>query len=120
MQCINEDVLTGVSAECPGGIFEVNASQGIGGGTGARTFANGRDQLYVVLTERFLCSDLAGNFTEGYDRGLIVGGAGRYAGATGTYEWDYTGRVLYGDPAAQPAQYFGVLTGKGRWHIELP
>lgn len=119
-QCVNEDVFLGFTAECPGGLFVVDASQGIGTGNGVRTFANGRDQLFFVLQERHLCADLAGSITEGRDRGIIVGGAGRYEGATGTYDWVYTGQIRYGDPAAQPAQYFGNLSGKGKWVVALP
>ena len=48
------------------------------------------------------------------------GGVGRFVGATGTYEWDYTGQVLYFDALAQPAQNFGSIIGTGTWVIELP
>jgi len=119
MQCVNEDVFTGATAECPGGLWVVNASYG-GTGFAVRTFPNASDQLFVQLTERSLCANAFGQVTDGHDSGVIVGGTGKFAGATGTYEWNYTGQILYGDPAAQPEQYFGSLNGTGTWTIELP
>jgi len=118
MQCVNEDVFNGFSPECPGGTWVVNATQGTG--TGVRTFPSGEDQIFVVLTERNLCANLAGQVTNGVDHGVIIGGAGKFEGATGTYEWNYTGQILYGDPLAQPAQYFGSLMGTGTWVINTP
>lgn len=119
LQCVNEDVFAGVTSECPGGLWVVDPAYG-GTGVAVRTFPNATDQIFVTLTERRLCADLKGHFTDGNDRGVIVGGTGKFAGAAGTYEWNYTGQVLYGDPAAQPEQFFGSLNGTGTWIIELP
>jgi len=119
MQCVNEDVFTGTTADCPGGLWVVDNSYG-GTGVAVRTFPNASDQIFARLTERYLCADANGRFTEGKDRGVIVGGNGKFAGATGTYEWNYTGQVLYGDPAAQPEQFFGSINGTGTWIIDLP
>ena len=119
MQCVNEDVFDGFTSECPGGLFVVNAEKG-GTGTGVRTFPNAEDQIFVVLMERYLCANQFGQFTEGLDRGVIVGGVGKFVGATGTYELDYTGQILFGDPGAVPAQYFGTLIGTGTWVINTP
>ena len=120
LQCVNEDVFIGMTPECPGGEFIVDASNNIGTGSGVRTFPNGKDQIYLVLTERRLCANEFGQITNGVDRGLIVGGVGRFEEATGTYEWNYSGQILFADPAAMPAQYFGALVGTGTWVINTP
>ena len=120
LQCINEDVLVGFTAECPGGEFIVDANNNIGTGTGVRTFPNGEDQIFLVLTERRLCANEFGQVTNGVDRGLIIGGVGRFEGASGTYEWNYAGQILIADPAAMPAQVFGALVGTGTWVINTP
>lgn len=118
-QCINEDVLTGFTTECPGGVFEIDTANGVGAGTGVRTFSNG-DQLFLALTDRYLCADDQGN-ANGEDRGVILGGTGDYEGATGTYEYSYTGRIMYADPVANPPQYFGAISSpSGTWVINLP
>lgn len=114
-QCINEDVFAGFTVDCPGGLFVVNDEQG-GTGVGTRTFPNAKDQIYVQLTERELCVNEFGQFS-GEDSGIIVGGVGRYEGATGTFEWQYTGQAQYFDPAAVPPQQFGSLTATGTWEI---
>lgn len=117
-QCINEDVFAGFTSECPGGRFVVNGQLG-GTGVGTRTFPNAEDQIYFQLTERELCANAFGQFT-GQDAGVIVGGTGRYEGATGSFEWKYSGRVQYFDPAAVPPQQFGSLTATGTWDIQRP
>ncbi len=118
MQCVNEDVFVGTPPDCPGGLFVVNEIDG-GTGTGTRTFSNAKDQIYFELTERDLCTDAFGQIT-GVDSGIIVGGVGRYVDATGTYELEYTGQILYFDGAAEPPQFFGSLIGKGKWVIHFP
>ena len=122
-QCVNEDVPTPPTLDCPGGVFVVDASNGIGGGRGVRTFAGGEDQLFIELTERHLCVGIgpAGPFfKESYDRGVIIGGTGKFVGATGTYEFVYTGTLLYGDMFASPPQYFGSILGTGTYNINVP
>lgn len=114
-QCINEDVFVGFTADCPGGLIVVNDELG-GTGVGTRTFPNAEDQIYFQLTERELCINAFGQFA-GQDSGVIVGGAGRFRGATGTYDWEYSGQLQYFDPAAVPPQQFGSLTGTGTWEI---
>lgn len=123
-QCINEDVGFPPTAECPGGVFVVDADNGIGSGRGVRTFANGIDQIFTELTDRQLCVglDVHGGpfFKESTDRGVIIGGTGRFAGATGTYEFTYTGTLLYGDFLAVPPQFFGSVLGTGTYTINVP
>jgi len=119
-QCINEDVFAGITDDCPGGIFVIDAANGVGGGSGVRTFSNG-DQLFLALTNRYLCADDQGAITSGEDSGVILGGTGDYEGASGTYEYTYTGRIMYADPFANPPQYFGsVNSPSGTWVINVP
>ena len=117
-QCINEDVFIGFTPECPGGLYVVNDTDG-GTGVGTRTFPSARDQMFIQLTERELCVSALGEAV-GTDSGLIVGGIGRYAGVTGTYELEYTGQVQYFDPASVPLQQFGSIVGTGTWQIQFP
>lgn len=114
-QCINEDVFVGVTADCPGGYIVVNSEAG-GTGVGTRTFPNGEDQIYIQLTEREFCANEFGQVA-GQDSGVIVGGVGRYEGATGTYEFEYSGQLQYFDPLATPPQMFGAVIGTGTWTI---
>ena len=122
-QCVNEDVPTPPTTDCPGGVFIVDASNGIGIGRGVRTFSSGVDQLFVELTERYLCVGVNAQgpfFKESYDRGVIIGGSGKFAEASGTYEFTYSGTILYGDDNANPPQYFGSITGTGTFVINTP
>jgi len=89
-QCINEDVAMPPTADCPGGVLVVDASNGIGTGRGVRTFANGVDQIFVTLTDRWACADFTPEgqpFLKGHDSGEIIGGTGSFLGASGTYEY---------------------------------
>ena len=114
-QCINEDVFAGLTEDCPGGLYVVNGELG-GTGVGTRTFPSTEDQIYFVLTERELCANESGQIV-GQDAGVIVGGVGRYAGATGTYEWEYSGQIQYLDLGATPPQFFGSILSTGTWTI---
>jgi len=114
-QCVSEDVFIGTPDECPGGLFVVTSSMGTG--MGVRTFPNAQDQISLRLTERELCVNAYGGI-EGTDQGLIVGGIGRYEGASGSYSLDYTGQILFGDETATPPQIFGTTAGSGTYRIE--
>jgi hypothetical protein len=88
-QSVNEAVPTGPTAECPGGVFIIDAPNGIGFGTGTGTWPNG-DQIHTQIVTRTECYDTAGRFT-GTATGRVVGGAGKFAGASGTFEQSYSG-----------------------------
>jgi hypothetical protein len=114
-QCVSEDVFVGTTNECPGGLFVVTSSMGTG--MGVRSFPNAQDQIFVRLTERELCVNALGGI-EGTDQGVIVGGVGRYEGASGSYSFEYTGQILFGDETATPPQIFGSTLGSGTYWIE--
>lgn len=66
------------SARCQGFDFEIPSVAG----QGAATFADG-SQLYAVLTFGYVCGSLDGA-RRSVSEAPIVGGSGRFAGATGT------------------------------------
>jgi len=115
-QCVNEDVFVGVDNDCPGGIFVVQND--IGDGYGVRTFPNAADQLFVKLTSMYFCLGTQGQAT-GNQEGVIIGGTGRYQGANGTFEYSYSGQLLYFDENASPPQFFGSILAEGIWEINL-
>ena len=118
MQGVSEALPTGPTAECPGGVSIIDAPNGIGAGTSTGTWPNG-DQLYNRIVTSTLCSDTAGRFTA-TETGLIVGGAGKFAGASGTYEASSRGFLQYFDPNANPPQWFGSLRGEFEGTLILP
>jgi len=116
IQAVVERVPTGPTPACPGGVFVIDAANG-GFATFTQTFPNAEDQIYYqVLTSTF-CSDGAGGFT-GEDTGIIVGGAGEFAGVSGTTENTFSGLVQAFDPAA--AQGFGSFTGEFESELNFP
>lgn len=117
-QGVTEAVPTGPTAECPGGVFIIDAPNGIGFGTGTGTWPNG-DQLYSQIVTRTHCLDTAGRFT-GTDTGRIVGGTGKFAGASGTVEQSYTGFAQYFDANANPGQAFFSFNGEFEGTLILP
>jgi len=58
-QSVNESVPTGLTQACPGGVFVIDAPNGIGFAAGTETWPNG-DQLYNRTVTRTLCYDTAG------------------------------------------------------------
>ena len=119
LQGVVEAVVLAPTSDCPGGRDTVDAENGVGDGVATRSFSNGKDQIYMVQTTRDVCLD--GQFQlVGFGSGIIVGGTGKYAGATGTWERSYTGAIQYADYAALPLQYFASVTGTSRWNIVLP
>lgn len=115
-QCVNEDVFQGFTQDCPGGLYVIDAVQGVGSGAGVRTFKNAKDQLFFALTERYLCTNEVGTI-EGVDRGIVTGGTGKFEGATGSFTSSYGGQILYFDLNAQPAQFFGSILGTSEWTV---
>jgi len=117
-QSVGEVVPTGPTPECPGGVFIIDAQNGIGFGTTTQTWPNG-DQIYGQSVTRTQCSDTVGRFT-GTDTARIVGGTGKFAGASGTVEQSFSGFFQYFDANASPAQGFGSFSGEFEGTLILP
>jgi hypothetical protein len=117
-QSVVERVPTGPTQACPGGGFIIDAQNGIGFGTATGTWPSG-DQLYSQTVTSTLCFDTAGRFTS-TDTSRIVGGTGKFAGASGTVEQTGTGFIQYFDANADPAQGFGSFSGEFTGTLILP
>jgi hypothetical protein len=63
--------------------------------------------------------DSVGGFT-GSETGVILGGTGRFVGASGTFEQSFTGFYQAFDPNANPAQGFGSFRGQVTGTLILP
>lgn len=117
-QSVVERVPTGPTQACPGGVFIIDAQNGIGFGTGTGTWPDG-DQLYSQIVRSTQCYDTAGRFTV-TETARIVGGTGKFAGASGTVEQTGTGFFQYFDPNAKPPQGFGSFSGVFKGTLILP
>jgi len=117
-QSVVEAVPTGPTSDCPGGVSIVDAQNGIGFGTTTRTFPKG-DQLYSQLLTRTQCGLGGGEFT-GSDTWTIVGGTGKFDGASGTVDVEWTSFIQAFDPNANPAQAFGSTSGEFEGTVVLP
>jgi hypothetical protein len=116
-QGVAEEVPTGPTQACPGGVFVIDAQHG-GFGTFTVTYANG-DQSYNELSTRTVCFDVVGGFTSS-DTGLVVGGTGKFAGTSGTFAQSTTGFIQAFDANAKPAQGFGSFTGQFTGTLVFP
>ena len=109
---------TGPTSDCPGGVSIVDAQHGIGFGANTRTFPNG-DQLYARLLTRTQCGLGGGKFT-GADTWTIVGGTGKFDGASGTFDVQSTSLCQAFDPNANPPQCFGSFSAEFDGTLILP
>ena len=117
-QTLYESVPTGPTAECPGGVFIIDVQNGQGSGTFTETFPNG-DQYYARVLTFTSCSDSAGGYT-GSTTISIVGGTGKFAGASGNVENSFVGFFQVGDANAVPRQAFGPFSGEFTGTLILP
>jgi hypothetical protein len=118
IQVVSESVPTGPTSECPGGVNIVDAPNEIGFGTATSTFPNG-DQLYSQLLTRTQCV-LGGGKSTASDTWTIIGGTGKFDGASGTYEQHVTVLIQVVDLDANPHQPFGSVSGEFEGTITLP
>ncbi len=89
-------------------------------GTIVATDLGSRDQLFSQLTSRVACVDPATGAFSSHDTGIIVGGTGKFAGATGSFVNDYTGSFLVFDPDLASNQGFGNFIGTFSGTLTLP
>ena len=117
-QSLYESVPTGPTAGCPGGVFIIDAQNGKGFGTFTETFPNG-DQCYARVLTLTSCSDGVGGYT-GSTTISIVGGTGKFAGASGNTENNNAGFFQAFDANAVPPQGFGSFSGEFEGTLILP
>jgi len=117
-QGVVEVVHTGPTSACPGGVSIVDAQHGVGFGTNTRTFSDG-DQLYSQLLTRTQCGLGGGKFSSS-DTWTIVGGTGKFEGASGTVDIQSTSLCQVIDPNANPPQCFGSFSGEFEGTLTLP
>ncbi len=118
VQSVTEPVFTGVTAECPGGVFIIDAASGKGFGTITATFSNG-DQSYGRILTRHQCGLGGGRYTI-TDTTETVGGTGKFEGASSIAEQHSTSFTQAFDENAVPPQSFGSFTGEFTGTITLP
>ncbi|MGE0823112.1 MAG: hypothetical protein AB7G75_09015 [Candidatus Binatia bacterium] len=118
VQAVSEAVPTGSTQACPGGVLIIDAQNRIGFGTSTVTWPNG-DQLYIQIVTSTQCFDIAGGFTN-TETVRVVGGTGKFAGASGTGEQTGTGFIQYFDANAKPPQGFGSFSGVFQGTLILP
>jgi hypothetical protein len=117
-QGVVEPKFTGVTGACPGGVFIIDAINGIGFGKTTATFPNG-DQIYSRILTRYQCG-LGGGKYETDDVQEIIGGTGKFEGASGTAALHSISVCQASDPNATPPQCFGSFTGEFTGTITLP
>lgn len=117
-QGIVEVVPTSATPECPGGVFIIDAQNGIGYSSTTHTFPNG-DQLYSRIVTRTQCGLGGGKFTA-TDITETLGGTGKFEGASGTGEVHSVSQCQGFDANAVPPQCFGSFTGEFTGTMILP
>ena len=114
-QSVIEAVLVPPTGACPAGHLETGV---VAGGSAVNTFLHTRDQLFNQVTSRILCIDLVTGAFSAHSLATITGGTGKFAGATGSIEYRFTGLTFLADPASN--QSFGSFTGTIEGTLILP
>jgi len=117
-QSVVESVPTGPTPECPGGVSIIDAQKGVGFSTAIATFPDG-DQLYGRIRTRTQCGLGGGKYTT-VDTQEILGGTGKFEGASGTAEVHSTSLCQAFDGNAVPPQCYGSFIGEFTGTITLP
>ena len=107
------------TGKCPAGQLEFT----LVAGRFVNTFtqkAKVKDQLFAELTSSTQCIDPATGAFSGNDTGTVIGGTGKFAGATGSFEQSFTGFILLFDPDPESKQSFGSFTGESTGTLTLP
>lgn len=103
---------------CPTTEVILDVPNGIGFSTLTATFPNG-DQIYSRILTRKQCS-LGGGQVQIDDVQEILGGTGKFEGASGMAELHTISRCQAVDGNAVPPQCFGSFTGEFEGTITLP
>jgi hypothetical protein len=90
------------------------------GGSIVNTFLNTRDQLFIQPTSRVLCFDPATGAFSAQTVATITSGTGKFAGATGSVEYRFTGSTLLTDFDPASNQGFFSFAGTVSGTLTLP
>jgi hypothetical protein len=104
------------SGACPAGQLE----RALVAGNVVNTFLHTRDQLFIQLTSRIFCFDLATSTFSGHTIATITGGTGKFVGATGSVDYRFTGVVHLADFDPASNQLFVSFTGTVEGTLTLP
>ncbi len=111
-----EDVSVPPTSACPAGQLET----ALVAGSVANTFLHTRDQLFIQLTSRILCVDLVTGAFSAHTIATITGGTGKFAEATGSVDYRFTGFTLLADFDPASNQLCGSFTGTVEGTLTLP
>jgi len=100
---------------CPTGQLEFELVFGTGVDTAADT-----SQIFYQIDESPVCLDPATFTFTGTAQESILGGTGRFAGATGNFESTFTGSYLVFDDSPESNQGFGPFSGSFTGDITIP
>ena len=115
-QFVIEGVPVPPTGACPAGQLET----ALVAGSVVNTFLHTRDQLFIELTSRIFCVDLVTFTFSAHTIATITGGTGKFAGATGSVDYRFTGVVFLADFDPASNQLFGSFTGTVEGTLILP
>jgi len=115
-QFVIEDVPVPPTGACPAGQPET----ALVAGSVVNTFLHTRDQLFIELTSRIFCFDPVTGVASAHGIATITGGTGKFAGATGSVDYRFTGLTLLADFDPASNQLFGPFTGTVEGMLTLP
>ncbi len=115
-QFVIEDVVVPPTGACPAGQLET----ALVAGSVVNTFLHTRDQLFTQTTSRILCFDFDTGVASAHAIATITGGTGKFAGATGSLDYRFTGVTLLADFDPASNQLFGSFTGTVEGTLILP
>jgi hypothetical protein len=115
-QAVIEGVEVPPTGACPMGQVET----ALVAGSIVNTFLHTRDQLFIQPTSRVLCFDPATGAFSAHTIATITDGTGKFAGATGSVDYRWSGLTLLPDFEPASNQGFFSVTGKVEGTLTLP
>ena len=115
-QAVIEGVAVPPTGACPADQVET----ALVAGSVVNTFLHTRDQLFIQFTSRMACIDPVTGVASGHVIATITGGTGKFAGATGSVEYRFTGSTLLTDFDPASNQGFFSFAGTVSGTLTLP
>jgi hypothetical protein len=113
------DLVDPPTGACPAGQLELTLVAGRFVDTFTQT-AKVKDRFFGEATSSTTCVDPATGALSSNNTITVIGGTGKFAGATGSFENSYTGFVLLADPDPASKQSFGSFAGEFTGTLTLP